>query len=215
MVDLVRTALAVRNERGILTSDRFRMAARTAVRKMVFKSDLPVLDIAGREGLLFDPRISPLTDRTTVLDIEPEPLREAKYQYEGQGAFVCGDLTRLPFRDSAFGATVCVGTFYNLPGEHLIRNGLREMARITRPGGKVIAEFRNAINPYMRIASAWGGRYDRSLRGLPVRSYRTEAVLNMAADSGLTVQHVHRAGFPFGKWALMLIIVATPSNRGI
>ncbi|MHB9027418.1 MAG: class I SAM-dependent methyltransferase [Candidatus Latescibacterota bacterium] len=215
VVDLLRTMLTVPDERGEPTSARFRMAARRKVRTLLDASDLPALDVAGREGFLFDPRVSALSPGITVLDIESEPLVEARRQYQGKGRFVCGDLTRLPFHDRAFGASVCIGTFYNLPEERLIQEGLREMARVTRPGGKVIAEFRNAENPYMQIASAWGGRYDRSLQGLPIRAYRAETVFNLAADAGLTVRRIHRVGFPFGKWSLMLIIEATPSGGGV
>jgi SAM-dependent methyltransferase len=214
-VDLLRTMLTVPDERGEPTSARFRMAARRLVRGLIDTPDLPVLDIAGREGLLFDPRVSALSAGITVLDIESEPLGEARRHYRGQGKFVCGDLIRLPFRNSVFGASVCIGTFYNLPSEHMVREGLREMTRVTRPGGKIIVEFRNAENPYMKIASAWGGWYDRSLRGLPIRPYRMEAIFAMTAEAGLTIRQIHRAGLPFGKWSLMLIIEATPSGGGL
>lgn len=213
VVDLLRKLLETRNERGETTSARFRMAARRIARRMLGESNLPVLDLAGREGLLFDPGVSPLARETTVLDIETPPLREAKTRYHGLGQFVCGDLTRLPFRDDAFGASVCVGTFYNLPDEALIRAGLREMARVTRPGGRVIAEFRNAANPYMRIAKAWAARYDPTLAGLPVRAYSAAAVRRLAEESGLGIVRIRRAGFPFGPWALMLFVEATPSPQ--
>lgn len=210
MVDLLRSMLAVPDERGNPSSARFRMAARRKARSILRGSDLPVLDVAGREGLLLDPRVSPLASGATVLDLESTPLAEARRWYNGLGTFVCGDLTRLPFRDGSFGASVCVGTFYNLPDERMVREGLREMARVTRPGGTVIVEFRNADNPYMRIAAAHAGQYDASLGGLPIRAYSPGMIRGMIESAGLRIRKIHGAAFPFGRLALMHLVEATP-----
>jgi ubiquinone/menaquinone biosynthesis C-methylase UbiE len=185
-VDILRKLLTVRNVRGEATSAHFRMAARAAARRMISRDDGPVLDVAGREGLLFDPRVSPLAECATVLDLESPPLREARRCYGGRGTFVCGDLTRLPFRDGAFGAAVCVGTFYNLPESGMVRDGLREMARVVRPGGRVICEFRNAANPFMYIASRYARRYDPSLGDLPLHPFTREALRELFSGTGLT-----------------------------
>ncbi len=212
LVDLLRAALTVPDERGTPSSARFRMAARRTARALVCVSDLPILDIAGREGLLFDPGVSPLARGATVLDIEPEPLYEARRHYGELGCFVCGDLTCLPFREGVFGASVCVGTFYNLPEAGMVREGLREMARVTRPGGRVIVEFRNRENPYMRIASTCAGRYDRSLGELPIRAYTVSEIHALAEDSGLIVRKIHGTGFPYGRLSLMSFLEAAPAK---
>jgi demethylmenaquinone methyltransferase/2-methoxy-6-polyprenyl-1,4-benzoquinol methylase len=53
--------------------------------------------------------------------------------------FVAGDATRLPFRDGQFDAVVISFGLRNVSG---VPEALREMARVVRPGGRlVICEF--------------------------------------------------------------------------
>lgn len=58
---------------------------------------------------------------------------------------ICGDATQLPFPDATFDA---VTISYGLRNIVDYRAGLREMARVTRPGGKlVVAEFSTPVVP--------------------------------------------------------------------
>jgi ubiquinone/menaquinone biosynthesis C-methylase UbiE len=52
---------------------------------------------------------------------------------------VCGDVRRLPFPDGSFDLVLDFGTAY-----HVARRGdaLREMARVLRPGGRLVHETR-------------------------------------------------------------------------
>jgi ubiquinone/menaquinone biosynthesis C-methylase UbiE len=210
-VDLIRWLLSTRNERGEPTSAWFRMAARRIVRNMVAGRDCPILDVAGREGLLFDPRVSPLAPGTSVLDIEDAPLREARRCWGGYGSFVCGDLTRMPFRDCSFQTSVCIGTFYNLPGADTVSAGLREMGRVTRPGGRIICEFRNSRNPLMQFSSAYARKYDSTFGDLPFETYSLETVRHLCADAGLDIVRIVPRMPPWKPLALMFIVEAAPS----
>jgi len=209
-VDLIRRLLSIRNERGEPTSAHFRISARRAVRRLLTERDCPILDVAGREGLLFDPRVSPLARLTTVLDIEEEPLHEAKRYWEGLGSFVCGDLTRLPFRDGSFRTSVCVGTFYNLHGSGIVKAGLREMGRVTRPGGRIICEFRNSRNPLMRFASEHAREYDPTFGDLPFETYSLDAIRGLCAEAGLGIVRIVPRMPPVNPLALLFIVETTP-----
>jgi demethylmenaquinone methyltransferase/2-methoxy-6-polyprenyl-1,4-benzoquinol methylase len=61
---------------------------------------------------------------------------------------LAGDALRLPFRDGAFdAATISFG----LRNVHDTRAALRELARVTRPGGRlVVCEFSHPTNPAFR-----------------------------------------------------------------
>ncbi len=48
---------------------------------------------------------------------------------------VVGDLEALPFRDSVFDGSVCEDTIEHLPDD---RAGVRELARVIRPGGQLV-----------------------------------------------------------------------------
>jgi ubiquinone/menaquinone biosynthesis C-methylase UbiE len=213
VVDGIRKLLTIRDERGEPTSAHFRMAARRIVRGMVTEHDCPVLDVAGREGLLFDPGVSPLARCTTVLDIEDAPLRDARRSWKGFGTFVCGDMTNLPFRDGAFGAVVCIGTIYNLREADTVKAGLAEMGRVTRPGGRIICEFRNARNLFMRFSSAFVRFYDRSFGNLSFHTYSFEEIGHLCREAGLDVVRIVPRVPPVKGLAMMFFLEATPSRR--
>ena len=67
------------------------------------------------------------------LDYDHEALREA-HAFEPSLMLVQADLTRIPFRDASFDCVWNSSTLEHLPDLGL---GLKEMVRITRPGGLV------------------------------------------------------------------------------
>ena len=81
------------------------------------------------------------------VDLTPEMLRQAKLEgrglpgtetAKGKGAaFVQAEVERLPFADARFDFVVCRNTFHHLLDP---RRVLVEMARVTRPGGRVVVE---------------------------------------------------------------------------
>ncbi len=209
----LRSLLSTRNERGEPTSDRFRMAARQAIRRIVGKEDLPILDVGGREGYLFDPRVSTISRGVTVLDIERAPLCEAAQAWGDLGSFVQGDLTRLPFADKAFRTTVCIGTFYNLPTADMVLDGIREMGRVTAPGGRILCEFRNARNPFIRFASSHARAYDPSLGNLPLEAYTFDTAADLIERAGLRIGRIVPVMPSWKPLALMFIVEAYPLLR--
>ncbi|MBM9507536.1 class I SAM-dependent methyltransferase [Actinacidiphila acididurans] len=69
------------------------------------------------------------------LDLTPEMLREAvRLGRHRQGALLEADGARLPLRAHAFDAVLAAGLVHHLPDPAL---GLRELARVTRPGGRL------------------------------------------------------------------------------
>jgi ubiquinone/menaquinone biosynthesis C-methylase UbiE len=63
--------------------------------------------------------------------------------------FVAGDALRLPFADASFDAAVATNLLFLLPDP---RAGLRELARVTRPGG--LAGWLNPSDALSRAAAA-------------------------------------------------------------
>jgi demethylmenaquinone methyltransferase/2-methoxy-6-polyprenyl-1,4-benzoquinol methylase len=62
--------------------------------------------------------------------------------------FIAGDATKLPFADNVFDAVTISFGLRNVSEPHA---ALREMLRVTKPGGKlVIAEFSSPVNPLWR-----------------------------------------------------------------
>lgn len=95
-----------------------------------------VLEVGCGTGLVLQ-RITSFARRATGVDVSPGMLERAR----ARGLDVTlGSATRLPFEDASFDVTC---SFKVLPHVREIELALREMARVTRPGGHVLAEFYN------------------------------------------------------------------------
>jgi SAM-dependent methyltransferase len=72
----------------------------------------------------------------TAFDLSPNMLRRARARlHNDRVSFAVADLTRLPYAAGAFDAVVCGWVLEHLPDP---RPGLRELARVLRPGGKLL-----------------------------------------------------------------------------
>lgn len=72
--------------------------------------------------------------RVVGVDVSAGMLAQARTRVPG-AAFVRGDATALPFPDGAFDVAVCAAGVFFLPD---MPGGVREWARVVRPGGRVV-----------------------------------------------------------------------------
>jgi ubiquinone/menaquinone biosynthesis C-methylase UbiE len=74
--------------------------------------------------------------RITAFDLSQNMLARARRRLHGDRVtHAAADLTRLPYADAAFDAIVCGWVLEHLPDP---RPGLRELARVLRPGGRLL-----------------------------------------------------------------------------
>jgi ubiquinone/menaquinone biosynthesis C-methylase UbiE len=74
--------------------------------------------------------------RITCCDLSPEMLRRARARLKNAAPqHVAADLCRLPFADESFDCVTCGYVLEHLPEA---RPGLAEMARVMRPGGRML-----------------------------------------------------------------------------
>jgi ubiquinone/menaquinone biosynthesis C-methylase UbiE len=74
--------------------------------------------------------------RITCCDLSPEMLRRARNRLKNPlPAHVAADLARLPFADASFDCVTCGYVLEHLPDA---RPGLAELARVMRPGGRML-----------------------------------------------------------------------------
>lgn len=208
IVDIIRSFLKTNDERGRKTADWYRLIVRRETRKIAGEESGSILDAGGNDGLLFDPQASDLTRQVTILDLEKPALISARKHYRGEGFFVYGDITRMPFREGAFKTAVCIGTFYNLPSREVVRKGLDELARVTSPDGRVIVEFRNADNPMVRLAFRLATVYDKSLKDLPLKAYSLSCIQQMISESGMKIIRIKNVNIPCKPVTLAYIVEA-------
>jgi SAM-dependent methyltransferase len=98
-----------------------------------------VLECGCGTGLLLE-RIAKFAKKSAGIDLSPGMLEKAR----ARGLDVReGSVTKLPFDDASFDVTCSFKVLAHVPEIGL---ALREMARVTRPGGVVLAELYNAVS---------------------------------------------------------------------
>jgi len=120
------------------------------------------------------------------------------------------DVRRLPFGDASFDAAVSISTLDHFESRAEIRDGLREIARVLRPGGQLILTLDNPVNPVVRLRNALPQRWLMRLRLVPYYVGATAGprrLARLARDSGLDVRdtaaimHCPRvAAVAFARW---------------
>jgi len=74
--------------------------------------------------------------RLTAFDLSQNMLARARRRlHSDRVTFAAADVTKLPYPDAAFDAAVCGWVLEHLPDP---RPGLRELARVLQPGGKLL-----------------------------------------------------------------------------
>jgi len=123
-------------------------------------------------------------------------LRKARRLHEGKldARLVRGDIEMLPFRDGAFDLVFSTGVL----GEYApVDRGVREAARILRPGGVFTFTFMNLLTPYRIWKSARIGAI-RFLFGTDLTAYKLAGgrmVARFPATPGYVQARVRQAGF--------------------
>jgi SAM-dependent methyltransferase len=80
---------------------------------------------------------------------------------------VRGDGARLPFGDSEFDLVTTVAALHHIAEPAAVHATLKEMARVTRPGGRIVVWDHNPRNPYWRSLMKRVPQDDGSERLIP------------------------------------------------
>jgi demethylmenaquinone methyltransferase/2-methoxy-6-polyprenyl-1,4-benzoquinol methylase len=178
-----------------------------------------VLDCACGSGMLSQALLRAGARRVVGLDFSPGMLEVARRQVRGV-EFVEGDVLGLPHADGEFDAVTIGFGLRNLPDPHA---GIREMARVIRPGGSLVileaVRPTGLLAPLLRLWVQEGlPRLGGLLSGAPaayrylgdtVSTYATAAELGgWLRAGGLTGVHVRP--LMFGSVALARGIKPAP-----
>jgi len=79
---------------------------------------------------------------TTFLDISERALAIAKTKFDGPAEYICGSILNIPKPEYCFDATYCAHVIYHIDKD-LQEKAVRELIRVTRPGGRIVVIYRN------------------------------------------------------------------------
>ncbi|WP_432921539.1 class I SAM-dependent methyltransferase [Microbispora sp. CA-135349] len=138
-----------------------------------------------------------LGHRVTGVDLSPEMLAKAKEQ-SPEVDWRTGDLADLPLESGSFDLVVCGLALDHCPS---LLEPVAELARVTRPGGRVIV---SDINPLMSIlGGAAHVKLDQGVRGFARNhSHLHNDFLTAFQEAGLEVRRLHEPRYEAGHLAL-------------
>lgn len=230
-----KAAVAAAFSRAAATYDNFaglqRVCGETLLKRIANLAPQAVLDAGCGTGA-FSRRWREAGCRVTALDLSDEMLARARAS-ESADEYVCGDIEALPLADS------CVDLVWsNLAVQWCsdLRLGLRELTRVTRPGGHVafstlcdgsLPELRQAwlavdarahANQFLterQIIDAADGRL-MDYHCEPVTLWFTDALSAMRSLKGIGATHLHggRSASLLTRTQLQALSLAWPHQQG-
>ncbi len=145
--------------------------------------------------------------RVVGLDLDPAGLKAAvgglrkrAHETDSRGEMLQGNTFALPFADATFDKIICSEVMEHV---HDYRAAAKELARVTRPGGRVAVTIPTTTseNLYLRV----GDDYFESLGG-HIRIFKPRQLAEGLAEAGLATQGVgfaHALHTPY--WVLRSI----------
>lgn len=126
-------------------------------------------------------KLAPLCGAYHGVDLSFKALALARELVPG-GRFSQGSLCVLPYADGGFDCVVCEEVLEHIPD---CDRAVAELARVTRPGGRVLISMPNPLNPDIAYSFFIRGRYTRQPYEWPISRQR---LAHKAAQAGLRVK---------------------------
>ena len=122
-----------------------------------------------------------------VTSVDPSPAAVELLRARVRGSVLAASAGELPFADASFDCAVLGEVLEHIEDDLA---ALREVARVVRPSGVVAASV--PANPdWFGPSDEWAGHH---------RRYTREAVLELCASAGLTVERLEPWGFPVSSF---------------
>ena len=111
----------------------------TALLSLPLKKGSKILDLGCGNGRVYEL----LKDKGIEyygLDISEELIKKAKRSI-AKGHFIVGDLLHTPYKDGEFDIVLCVATLHHIPSKEAREKAIKEIYRVTKPGGHILLTF--------------------------------------------------------------------------
>lgn len=147
-------------------------------RKFDLTGSKNILDVGSGAGQISNHllKFSDPEAEITCFDLSPEMLRRARQRLKSsRPTYLAADLTHLPFADESFDCVTCGYVLEHLPDP---RTGLTELARVMKPGGRMLL---------LTTEDSFGGAWTSYF--WYCRTYNRPDLLKTCAEIGLKLRH--------------------------
>jgi SAM-dependent methyltransferase len=156
------------------------------------KTDL--FDEALENGMF--PALSRRSSLVVGIDLSLSVAAQAAEHHRGLNALT-GDVRQLPFSDSSFDVVISNSTLDHFSSGEEMVGSIRELARVLRPGGKLIITLDNPANPLIRLRNSKLGCWLKKIGLAPYYLGYTCGIERLS-------EHLRRGGLePAGSTAVM------------
>lgn len=153
-------------------------------------------------------------DAVWEVDVAPAVLRAARRRHPGLRV-VAADVRRLPFGDATVDVVVSLSTLDHFEEVDSIETALAEIARVVRPGGRVVVTLDNPENPLVAVRNRLPWPWLRRIGLVPYYVGKTLGRRRLRASlerhgfdvrAAAVIQHAPRApavalGWGLSRWA--------------
>jgi len=206
----IHSKLSRPEERGEYSSGIWQDSVRQQALQWCARAQRRVLEVGCGEGL-FLAQLKKMNPGLELWGIDNSAgrIEQARGRITDEGIHLAvGDATRLSFGDGFFDTSACINVFFNMPSFDIVRKALIEMKRVTKRGGGIIFDFRNAANPVIAMKYRLAPFYDRTVRDLPLNTYYMRDIERMLEELGLEIKQKRDIGAMALFGASVIIIEA-------
>ena len=172
-----------------------------------------ILDVGCGDGLFLiqlakqNPRA-----RIWAVDINADFIRQAQERVQREHIttihFSQQDATALAFGDTVFDMVVCTNLFMVMDSLATVRRALSSIDRVCRKGAVILFDFRNALNPLLRLKYKLAPLYDKTIKpGQYLSTYYPSDIYDALKDLHMVVEQKQRYGLFFLKVLAPVIII--------
>jgi ubiquinone/menaquinone biosynthesis C-methylase UbiE len=160
------------NEAGEYSSGHLPQLVRHAALAHMPRIKGRILDLGCGEGLLLKGLIASHPTSAEVYGLDPwgDILLKAKRRMGRKVMLLKGDSFHLPFKDRTLKMVFCLNLFNNLAEKEEVIRTMREVYRVLGPGGHLIFDFRNTLNPFIYLGYKLAFIHDPEIK-VPLRTH--------------------------------------------
>jgi ubiquinone/menaquinone biosynthesis C-methylase UbiE len=172
------------NEAGEYSSGHLPQLVRHAALAHMPRIKGRVLDLGCGEGLLLKGLIAS-HPAAEVYGLDPwgEILLRAKRRMGRKVMLLKGDSFHLPFKDGTLNIVFCLNLFNNLAEKEDVMRTMREVYRVLAPGGYLIFDFRNTLNPFIYFGYKLAFIHDPEIK-VPLKTHTLSWVKRSLGATG-------------------------------
>ena len=195
-------------ERGEYSAGVWQNMTRAAALRFIAGSGGKLLDLGCGEGL-FLAQAAAAKPEWELWGVDNSGVRveQAQKRLAGKNVHLSvEDATHLSFKDGFFDKVICINVLFNMPGIDLVRAAVLEMKRVVKDDGRLIFDFRNADNPLLALKYGLAPFYDRTVKDLPLKTYRLSQIKSLLNGIGLQIVSLSYPGAFAKYWAPIILV---------